>query len=165
MCAPAQHANSQPHGLLCRTSDSQAPEQEASDPIVVVAGSNDPKAGNQDERHVVLALPSEFRLSSIQVQACAKDQGFCSDPSRGSWTWLEIGWLTADDQEHPAGGSGRLRVYTNALQRGWQQHDILLDDARFLAHRPPGDAKLALWVRSQYTGWRHWVQDITMTAQ
>jgi hypothetical protein len=158
---------------------------------------------NQDDLHLAIAVPRGMPITSIRIQAKARDQGWCKDPLLGPWTWAELGWLDARGEEPfvapadriamrraadcIAGGARssnkartgpkahRLLVYTNVQEtqrktrlwtsETWQQYDVTISGAQLrtlMALRPRGAASLAVWVRSQFGSWQHYVEDMSI---
>jgi hypothetical protein len=155
-------------------------------PFAAASGSNWDSASpsDQDDLHVQLPVPIGPRITSLQVQVTARDQGWCSDPKAGAWTWAELGWVNSEGQEQPppahggghdaAGVTGestsqRQLVYTNAVNfSDWQTHDVSITGTQLqalLAARPRGATGLALWIRSRFPGWRHFVDRATLTME
>lgn len=90
-------------------------------------------------------------------------QGWVSDPSRGSWTWAECSWVDVEGNEIP--GHSRVKLFRNQLElQDWQEHEIRIDDPEFLSAQPGGKAGIALWIRSQYGGWQHYVRYASIRA-
>lgn len=130
------------------------------------------RSGFQDVVHGRLPLPYGPCITSIRVQARAKDQGWCGDPSRGSWTWGELAWASQSHQLEAQVSEQRFEVYRNAIQiNGWQDHDVVFEGDRLQAlldARPStqsGPPQLVFMIRSRYSGWYHTVDRVQVTVE
>ncbi|KAG8907211.1 hypothetical protein FRC01_007757, partial [Tulasnella sp. 417] len=68
--------------------------------------------GNEIKRRLLFASPvveasNMSRLAWLELETFSKDQGWCSDPSAGRWSWFEVGivrpsddsWTSYDEQD------------------------------------------------------------------
>eukprot|EP00892_Ulva_mutabilis_P002978 jgi/Ulvmu1/12681/UM094_0038.1 len=139
-------------------------------------GSSWPRGvdGDQDQVHVRLPLPAGPTIRKVIVTATARDQGWCSDPSQGAWTWGELAWRSLEDVREGPGDEPRFRAYTNAVNvHDWQEHSVSFEGERLqqlLAARPApllpgGQSELLFVIRSRFPGWRQWVSSATVTVE
>lgn len=62
-------------------------------------------------------------------------------------------------------GHSRVELFRNELQvRAWQEHEIRIDDPEFLSAQPGEKAGIALWIRSRFGGWQHYVRYAKISA-
>lgn len=57
-------------------------------------------------RHLLFISPAVepsklSRLAWLRAESFSKDQGWCSDPSSGSWSWIEVGIVRPSDHSDP----------------------------------------------------------------
>lgn len=99
------------------------------------------------------AVPGSPRR--VEFEVVSHDQGWCSDPNAGSWTWGE-GVATAADGTIRTGR--RHCVYRNNIaDLQWQRHDATWQrDHPVLSEMEAGDS-VELWIRSCFPGWRNFV--------
>ncbi|KIO31716.1 hypothetical protein M407DRAFT_124153 [Tulasnella calospora MUT 4182] len=152
-------------------------------------------ASNQEvARYLLFAspaidAPSLPRLAWLQVDTFSKDQGWCSDPSSGGWSWFETGILRSseghnmevDPQEVLFPRRGRvlpnLEEHASENLVYWESHRnpvagreyAWINGARFgpddeiWSSLQPGD-RIGVWLCAQYPGWQCVVKAAKITV-
>ena len=100
------------------------------------------------------------RIASIQLVTLSRDQGWCGDPSSGSWSWFEIVILRGDSQQvvkkSAVGGKDLVWIsHHNPIaskQYSWLEGSIFGSDHELWKHLAEGD-RIAVRACAQYGGW------------
>ena len=111
-----------------------------------------------DSRHI-------SKAARIQLAAESHDQGWCSDPSQGSWSWFEVVILAppGDDGQTAVikkGSDGRDLVWTshtNPLRSdgfAWRKGKRFESDHEIWRQLAEGDS-IGVRVCAQYPGWKN----------
>lgn len=117
--------------------------------------------------------PSKLsRLAWLRVESFSKDQGWCSDPSSGCWSWVEVGIVRPSDHSDPPfdhGGNITSPPDPFELERiiSWESHGnpiagseytwikgvVFEPDHEIWSFMQPGD-RIGVWLCARFGGWR-----------